>query len=208
MILDVQGPAGLVKTRIPNQSISTDKVVKLKYFHFPDLPLLDSFVAAVTVNGNAKTIPAVSSIQELVGELDAIVDGGLRIFHAWWDGYELEVCTKASAVTLSGDFATLLKMETALAANTCYSSSLFENVISLYSHYAVCVGDVRGFYTGDGGYNEVIAKVRRDGGVAVHAHSFRRPLSALDVYVTVVKRDGTIVPYTSPEIWSLGLLIG
>ena len=96
-------------------------------------------------------------------------------------------------------------MPTALTANTCYSSSLYESIVSEYSHYAVQLCHVRGFFTGSG-YNEVIAKIRRDKDISsVHSHYFRSSISMLKLKVTVVKRDGTILPYTSPEIWSLGL---
>ena len=205
MILDIQGAAGLAERRIPVEDITSASQVRLKYFHFPALPLRDAFVDAVVFAGVTKTIDASSSIYEIVGQLDAFVSGGNRVLYAWYDDSEIEICTAALPVTLSAGFAAFLKMPTALAANTCYSSSLYESVVSEYSHYAVCVGHVRGFFDGQG-YNEVIAKIRRDRDVSnAHSHFFRGPVSSLELKVTAVKRDGTISAYTSPEIWSLGL---
>ena len=60
----------------------------------------------------------------------------------------------------------------------------------------------------DNEYDTVIAKVRRDGDVsAAHTHYFRGDLVLLEMSVNVVKRDGTVAQYASPEIWSLGLEI-
>ena len=90
-----------------------------------------------------------------------------------------------------------------MVANTCYSSSIFD----IYSHYAVAVKHVRGMWNGSE-YDEIIAKVRRDGDLsAVHPHYFRGPVKHLHVRVLVVKKDGTISQYVSPEIWSLGIEI-
>ena len=91
--------------------------------------------------------------------------------------------------------------------NTCYSSSLYESTVSLYSHYAIAVKHIRGMWDGSE-YNEVIAKVRRDGDLsAVHPHYFVGPVRHLHVRVLAVKKDGAISQYVSPEIWSLGLEI-
>ena len=62
MIVDVQGGAGLAIQRVPS-SYNSDNFVRLKYFHFPDLPLLDVFTAGFTVNGTVFDIPAVSSLK-------------------------------------------------------------------------------------------------------------------------------------------------
>ena len=60
MIIDVQGTSGVVQQSIPISPINADTQVRLKYFHFPDLPLLDAHVDAVTANSETFTIPAVS----------------------------------------------------------------------------------------------------------------------------------------------------
>ena len=209
MILDIQGAAGLAERRVPvDEVITSANQVKLKYFHFPDLPLRDAFAGAVAVNNNPKDIEASNSVYDIVAQLDALDDGsGNRILYAWYDGSEIELCTAALPVTLSAAFAAFLKMPVVLTANTCYSSSLYESIVSEYSHFAVVVGHVRGFFDGHG-YNEVIAKIRRDKDIStVHSHYFRGPVTLIKLRVTVVKRDGTILPYTSPEIWSLGLQV-
>ena len=214
MILDVQGAAGLAEQQIFQHKTSENRV-RLKYFHFPDLPLLDVYTAAVVVTNQTFDIAAVSSIEQLVGELDGLrwYDAetppvGHRVFYAWYDGSEFEICTGANAVTLSAAFASLLKLPTALTANTCYSSSLYDGQVSQYSHYQVNIHGVRGFYTGKH-YNSVIAKIRRGGDIiAAHFHYFKRVVDSVELSVDVVKRDGTIVPYTAPEIWSLGLEFG
>jgi len=207
MILDVQGSLGTVEQSIPVVPIGPATQIRLKYFHFPDLPLLDEFVDAVTVNGEAFTIPAVSSIEQLVNELDSLVQGVTRVCYVWYNFSEFEICVGTQAVTLSAAFAAVVKLPTALVANTCYSTSLYESTISLYSHFAVQVQNVRGHWS-ENEYDTVIAKVRRDGDVsAAHTHYFRGNLILLELSVNVVKRDGTVVPYVSPEIWSLGLEI-
>ena len=205
MILDVQGSAGTVEQSIPVVPIGPDTQIRLKYFHFPDLPLLDTFVDALTVNGQKFTIPAVSSIEQLVNELDSLVEGVTRVCYVWYNFSEFEICVGTQSITLSAAFAAVVKLPVALVANTCYSTSLYESTISLYSHFAVQVQNVRGHWS-DNEYDTVIAKVRRDGDVsAAHTHYFRGDLVLLEMSVNVVKRDGTVAQYVSPEIWSLGL---
>ena len=208
MIIDVQGTAGVVQQSVPVAPISADTQVRLKYFHFPDLPLLDAYVDAVTVGAESFTIPAVSSIQQLVNELDSLaVAAGTRICYVWYNYSEFELCVGPAAITLTQAFADVVKLPVDLSAHTCYSTSLFEPQLSLYSHYAVQVSGVKGFFS-DNDYNTVIAKVRRDGDIsAAHTHSFRGNSMTIDLAVTVVKKDGTISEYTSPEVWSLGLEI-
>lgn len=208
MIIDVQGTAGVVEKSIPISPINADTQVRLKYFHFPDLPLLDAHADAVTVGAETFTIPAVSSIRQLVNELDSLaVANGTRICYVWYNFSEFELCVGPTAMTLTQAFADVVKLPTTLAANTCYSTSLYEPQISLYSHYAVQISGVKGFFS-DNDYNTVIAKVRRDGDLsAAHTHSFRGDALELELTVTVVKKDGTIGAYTSPEVWSLGLEI-
>ena len=207
MILDVQGSAGTVEQSIPVVPIGPDTQIRLKYFHFPDLPLLDTFVDALTVNGQKFTIPAVSSIEQLVNELDSLVEGVTRVCYVWYNFSEFEICVGTQSITLSAAFAAVVKLPVALVANTCYSTSLYESTISLYSHFAVQVQNVRGHWS-DNEYDTVIAKVRRDGDVsAAHTHYFRGDLALLEMSVNVVKRDGTVAQYVSPEIWSLGLEI-
>ena len=207
MILDVQGSAGTVEQSIPVVPIGPDTKIRLKYFHFPDLPLLDAFVDALTVNGQKFTIPAVSSIEQLVNELDSLVEGVTRVCYVWYNFSEFEICVGTQAITLSAAFAAVVKLPVALVANTCYSTSLYESTISLYSHFAVQVQNVRGHWS-DNEYDTVISKVRRDGDVsAAHTHYFRGDLVLLEMSVNVVKRDGTVAQYASPEIWSLGLEI-
>ena len=203
MILDIQGSAGEITKSIPLQrAVTASDRVKLKYFHLPKLPLLDAFQDAVTTPGGASNIPPVSSIDALCNELDSITHGGNRILYCWYNKSEFEICTVAPVVTLSAAFAALLKMPTTLAANTCYSSSIFEDEVSLYSHYAVRVGHTRGFFSG-ATYNNVIAKVRRDGDVThAHSHYFDSSTTHLDVSVFAVKRDGAMHKYIAPEIWS------
>ena len=175
MIIDVQGTSGAVGQSVHLEaSVDTSNSVRLNYFHFPDLPLLDKYETGVTVNGNIKIVPATSSIQELVNFLDSVVDNNARVFYCWYNDFEFELCTGASAVTLSATFAAVLKLPTALTANTCYSASLYESQISQYSHFAVRIGSTRGFHNSDG-FNAVIAKVRRDGSTVSNFHSFTIP---------------------------------
>ena len=206
MILDVAGAIGLAAVELPvKQPLSSENSVRLKYSHLPDLPLLDEFVGGFTVDEEGFDIPAVSSIEELVYHLDSLVQGGNRVCYVWYDGSEFEICTGTNAITISAAFAAVLKMPTTLAANTCYSSSLYESKISLYSHYAVAIKNVRGMWDGVE-YDEVIAKIRRDNDVShSHTHYFRGSVMALDVRILTVKRDGTIAAYTAPEIWSIGI---
>lgn len=208
MIIDVQGTSGIVEKVVPISPINAESQVRLKYFHFPDLPLLDSFVDAVAANSETFTIPAVSSIEQLVNVLDSLVDvNGTRLCYVWYNFSEFELCVGPHAITLTQAFADVVKLPTALVANTCYSTSLYETQISLYSHYAVQVEGVKGFFS-DNGYNTVVAKVRRDGDVsAAHIHNFRGDAITLHLTVSVVKKDGTVAAYTSPEVWSLGLEI-
>ena len=207
MILDIEGAAGIVKKRVP-ASKNNENFVRLKYFHFPDLPLLDAFVAGVTVNGTVFNIPAVSSIEELVEELNGLSESGQRVCYAYYNKHEFELCVGTQAVTLSAAFAAQLKMGVALAASTCYSSAVYGEISSLYSYYELSILHVRGFHDGRI-YNNVIAKIRRDGDVSsAHIHYFKRAVDSIEMSVRVVKKDGTSMPYDSPEIWSLGLEFG
>ena len=180
MILDIAGAVGLADVEVPlKQPLSNENSVRLRYSHLPDLPLLDAFTAGFTADEENFDIPAVSSIQELVYHLDSLVTGGNRVCYVWYDGAEFEICTGTNGITLSVAFAAVLKMPTTLAANTCYSSSLYESKISLYSHYAVAVKHCRGMWDGSE-YDEIIAKVRRDNDVSqAHTHYLRGPVEAL-----------------------------
>ena len=206
MIIDVSGAVGLAAVEVPlRQPLSSENFLRLKYSHLPDLPLLDAFSGGFTVNGEVFDIPAVSSIQELLGILDSLVQGNSRVCYVWYNCHEFEICTGTQNITVGAAFAAVLKLPTTLVANTCYSSSLYEAQISIYSHYAVAVKHCRGMFDG-GYYNEIIAKVRRDNDLSsAHSHYLKGPVEALEVRILTVKRDGTIAEYTAPEIWSIGL---
>ena len=208
MILDVAGAIGLAAVERPlKQPLSNENSIRLKYSHLPDLPLLDAFTAGFTADEEVFDIPAVSSVEELVYHLDSLVTGGERVCYVWFDGNELTVCAGTNAITVSAAFAAVIKMPTTLAANTCYSASLYESKISLYSHYAVAIKHCRGMWTGSA-YDEIIAKVRRDNDISsAHTHYLRGPVESLEVRILTVKRDGTISEYSAPEIWSIGLEI-
>ena len=73
MILDIQGGVGHAEKTIQLQkAVTSADSIRLKYFHFPGLPLLDLFPAGVTVGGVAHDILPVSSIPQLVNRMDAI----------------------------------------------------------------------------------------------------------------------------------------
>ena len=157
------------------------------------------------MNSEAFDFPAVSSIQELAGHLDGLVQGSNRVCYVWYNGHEFEICAGSQDISLTAEFAAVFKLPVTLAAYTCYSSSVYESQISLYSHYSVAVKHCRGMFDG-GNYDEVIAKVRRDGDISsAHSHYLRGPILELDVRILTVKRDGTIASYTAPEIWSIGI---
>ena len=206
MILDVNGAPGLATVEIRlTDPLSSENSVRLKYLHLPDLPLLDAQTDAISVNSEEFSVPAVSSIQELVNFLDSLSQGGNRVCYVWYNNHEFELCVGTQAITLNAGFAALIKLPTTLAANTCYSSSLYESTVGLYSHYAIAVAQVRGMWNG-GTYDEVIAKVRRDGDIGpAHFHYLRGAINAVELRVLTVKKDGTIAVYTAPEIWSIGL---
>ena len=159
------------------------------------------------MGGVAHNIVPVSSIAQLINQLDAIKHNGVRVLFCFYNAHEFELCVGANAVTLSADLATALKMDTALAANTCYSSALFEEELSLYSHFAVQVSHTRGLWNGSN-FNNTIARVRRDRNIsAVYPHPFSSATSSIDFVVLAVKRDGTASLYDSPDVWSVGLEI-
>ena len=211
MIVDVQGTAGEVKQSVPIDAFGVNNTIRVKYFHFPELPLLDKFVNAVTVAGAAVDVNEANSIAEIVNQLDSLEQGGNRVCYVWYSGNEFEICAGTQTITLSAEFAAVFKLPTTLTANTCYSSSVFEPQVGLYSHYAVQIAHARGHWS-DGGYDNVIAKIRRDAAgdcdvSSAHAHYFKAPVHVLELTVTAVKRDGTSVAYYAPEVWSLGLEI-
>ena len=210
MILDIVGSANEVVSKQVRMSsvLSTGHAVRVSYFHFPDLPLFDEEKDAISVTGTDFTVPAVSSIQELVNVLDTFVKDANRVFYAWYDDNELELCTGVHPVTLSASFAARIKMPTTLAATTCYSAALYEKHVSTYSHFVVRVGNAQGEWDGDN-FNEFIAKIRRNGEGThkMNTHYFSREIDTVVVDVFTVKKDGTITPFTSPEIWALGLEI-
>ena len=200
MILDVVGAVGLATVEVPVLNpLSTENALRLKYLHLPDLPLLDAIPAALTVNSEDFDLPAVSSIEDLVNNLDSLAQGGNRVCYVWYNGHEFELCVGTQDITLDAALAAILKLPSTLTANTCYSSSLYESSVSLYSHYAVAVASARGMWNG-GNYDEVIAKIRRDGNISsAHSHYLRGAVNALEVRILTVKRDGTIAEYTAPE---------
>ena len=206
MILDIQGGVGHAEKTVQLQkAVTSADSIRLKYFHFPGLPLLDLFPAGVTVGGVAHDILPVSSIPQLVNRMDAITHNASRVFFCFYNAHEFELCTGGNAVTLSAGLAAVLKMGTTLQANSCYSSALFEGELSLYSHFAVQVGHTRGFWDG-ALHNETIARVRRDRDISTaHSHFFNSAITYLDFRVLAVKKDGTHSLYDSPEVWSAGL---
>ena len=179
MIVDVQGTTGEVRQSVPIQAQTVNNTVRLKYFHFPDLPLLDEFDEALVVNNQLYTVPASSSIADIVNTLDGFVQGVNRVCYVWYSGTEFEICAGIQDIELSTEFAAALKLPELLTANSCYSSSLFESSVSLYSHFAVQVGGARGHWSRNA-YDSVIAKVRRDMNVsATNSHYFRAPVNTL-----------------------------
>ena len=112
MILDIQGAPGPVAKRVNLETpFDSDNSVQLKYFHLPDLPLLDYFTDAVTVGSSDYSVPATSSIQQMVNELDAIMHNGARVFFCWYNQHEFELCTGTNAVELSPAFSSALKCQ-------------------------------------------------------------------------------------------------
>ena len=211
MLLDVQGTAGGVLQNVPTEAYGVNNTVQLKYFHFPELPLLDEFDEALAVNNQLYTVSASSSIADIVNQLDGFVQGVNRVCYVWYSGTEFEICAGTQDIELSAEFAAAMKLPEILTANSCYSSSLFESSVSLYSHYAVRIAHARGHWF-DGDFDTVIAKVRRGAAgdcdvTSAHAHYFRAPVHVLEIAVDAVKRDGTSVAYTAPEVWGLGLEI-
>ena len=209
MILDIEGTAGSATKRVLIETaFSPDNYVRLKYFHFPELPMLPAFEDAVTIGNEIHNVDPSSSVREIVNQLDALLYNAVRVMYCWYNAHEFEICTGTTAVTLSAAFAAAVKMPITLAASTCYSSSLYEDQLTQYSHYAVRVGGVRGFWDG-AGYNEIIGKVWRDRDVSnAHSHFFATQTPAVEVAVFVVGRDGSLTEYISPEVWSLGLEFG
>ena len=208
MILDVSGPIGITHASVPlSTPLDQRHYVKLRYLHLPELPLLDAFAGALTCNSEVFDVPAVNSIEALVNVLDGLTQLATRVCYVWYSGHEFEICAGTQNITLSAEFAALLKLPTTLVAHQCYSSSIYEKSISVYSHYSVVVRGCAGMWNGQG-FDEVIAKVRRDGVIDAHPHYFSAIQTGLDVDVYVVTRLGEILEYESPEIWSLGLEYG
>ncbi len=213
MIVEITGSEGEVTQSFPiaAQGIGVNNTVRLKYFHFPALPLLDEFTEALTVNSEVFDVPASSSIEDIVNVLDNFVQGGNRVAYCWYSGSEFEICAGTQNITLSAAFAAILKLPTTLVANSCYSSSLFESSLSIYSHFTVQIEHARGYWYNNA-YDSIIAKIRRgeqgDRDVSgSHSHYFRAPVGSLELSVQAVTRDGVSVAYVSPEVWSLGLEI-
>jgi hypothetical protein len=211
MLIDVQGIAGEVKQSVPIDTLGVNNTIRVKYFHFPELPLLDKFVNAVTVAGVAVDVNAANSIAEIVNQLDALEQGGNRVCYVWYNSNEFELCVGTQTITLSAEFAAVFKLPTTLTANTCYSSSVFESQIGMYSHYAVQIAHARGHWS-DGGYDNVIAKIRRGAAgdcdvSSTNAHFFKAPVHVLELSIAAVKRDGTSVRYYAPEVYGIGLEI-
>lgn len=206
MILDVSGDVGVVQALVPlTASLDQRHYVKLKYLHLPELPLLDAFTDAVEVNAEKFTVPAVNSVEALVDFLDSLYDSGsARVCYVWYSGHEFEICAGTQNVELSPAFAQLLKMPATLIAGQCYSSSLYAKTISVYSHFAIVVRGTKGMWNGTG-FDEVIAKVRRDGVIDAHPHFFVNRTSELQVDVYAVTREGAVKEFTATEVWSLGL---
>ena len=208
MILDVSGPIGITHASVPLASpLDQRHYVKLKYLHLPELPLLDAFVGALTCNAEVFDVPAVNSIEALVNVLDGLMQLTTRVCYVWYSGHEFEICAGTQNITLSAEFAALLKLPTTLVQSQCYSSSIYAKSISVYSHYSVVVRGCTGMWNGQG-FDEVIAKVRRDGVIDAHPHYFSAIQTGLDVDVYAVTRLGDILEYESPEVWSLGLEYG
>ena len=67
MIIDLTGAVGDALVKVPLVSpFSNENYLRVTYMHLPDLPLVDTFATALTVDGVIYDVPQVSSIQELV----------------------------------------------------------------------------------------------------------------------------------------------
>ena len=97
MILNVEG--SIHEETVLNVKLQTPFTAKnwirLKYDHLPPLPLHNGFDDAVSWGSTSLNIPAFSSIEELVGILNAMRDDQNNpLMHVFYDGREFELCVE------------------------------------------------------------------------------------------------------------------
>ena len=83
----------------------------------------DEFVDGVVVAAETFTVPAFGSFVDFRRWFNLLrTAGGARVFYAYGTN-EFDLCVAANAVTLSAGLATYLGLDTALAANTCFTTT-------------------------------------------------------------------------------------
>ena len=112
--------------------------------HVPDPPLLGAYDAAV----DGLSVSPSRNMYDLVDTLDALLDGADRLINAYWNGAEFEIIAVFKQLTLSAEFAAVLKLPTTLVLNQVYSSCI--NVAAIDVSAGTCVelylGEMDGFY--------------------------------------------------------------
>lgn len=147
MIIEVESDICNVTFPVPGVYNNAQCDVRIVDVHIPDPPLLGAYLAAV----DGLDIPPSRNMYDLVDTLDALLDGADRLIKAYWNGTEFEIIAVFKQLTLSGDFASVLKLPTTLVLNQVYSSCI--NVAAVDVSAGTCVelflGEMDGFYSGD-----------------------------------------------------------
>ena len=217
MILNVEG--SINEETVLNVKLHTPFTAKnwirLNFAHLPPLPLHNGFDDAVTFgvepNITSLSIPAFSSIEELVGILNAMRDNqNIPLMHVFYDGREFELCVEDTyPLVIHSDLKDFLQLETQmLVTDVCYGSALWNDLLKTFSHWNVYVKNLNGMFDGRV-HSDLLAKVRDDGVIYGSAHTFAGDTRNLQVTVLPVQKDGIVlVGYLAKENFSLGLEFG
>ena len=213
MLLNVEG--SIHEETVLNVKLQTPFTAKnwirLKYAHLPPLPLHNGFDDAVSWGSTSLNIPAFSSIEELVGILNAMRDDQNNpLMHVFYDGREFELCVEETyGLVIHSDLKDFLQLETQmLAADVCYGSALWNDLLKTFSHWNVYVKNLNGMFDGMV-HSDLLAKVRDDGVIYGSAHRFASDTRNLQVTVLPVQKDGVVLlGYLAKENFSIGLEFG
>ena len=172
MILEVESDTCNVIFPVPGVHNNANSRVRVVDVHIPDPPLLAEYDAAV----DGQDIRETRNMFDLIDVLDALKDGTDRLLNTFWNGTELEIVPVFKSLTLSADFAAVLKLPTTLQLNRFYSSCI--NVAAIDISSGICVelflGEMDGFYK-DGNTSDAVRLKRGQSEAPVIWHRTRAP---------------------------------
>lgn len=190
MIIEVESDTCNVIFPVPGVHNNANSRVRVVDVHVPDPPLLAEYADAVSTNVDTFSIRETRNMYDLVDALDELREGTERLIKTWWNGTEFEIAAIFKQVTLSAEFAAVLKLPTTLALNQFHSSCI--NVAAVDISAGICVelylGEMDGFYKDRAITSDAVRLKRGQSEAPVMWHYTRAPAMSGSVRVYSIDR--------------------